>query len=139
MAKKTIDEVIAELKEELRKLGITDYDRQHGRAATVLSDPEAEKRRIRGCLASQLSRAKKRVMYKEIDNSVKGIDKIKGESGITAIDERRYKKCFVYENILPELDYIQRMTGCDINQIQELEKRTGLKYSKASSKTELSH
>lgn len=122
MAKVDIDKTIEDLKRKLAEMGIT-ITRQHGRLGEKKEDIEAEKIRERNNLASQVSRAKKRLAEKEqklttIPNA-KEID----EFGITDVDIRRYKKCYVYENVLPEREYIKRMTGLTDIQIAELDRR----------------
>ena len=43
--------------------------------------------------------------------------------GITDRDIRRYKGCYVFENVTPDREYIKRMTGLDDIQIAELDRR----------------
>ena len=56
---KITDETIASLQKQLELL---EPGRQHGKKGTVLSDSEAEKRRLYNNLASRLSRAKKKLL-----------------------------------------------------------------------------
>ena len=116
---KITDETIASLQAQLDAL---EPDRQHGRKGTVLSDSEAEKRRLYNNLASRISRAKKRLQEKNKELTAKGAVE-EDEFGITDIDIRRYKQCYVFENILPEREYIKRMTGLNDIQIAELDRR----------------
>ena len=60
---KITDETIASLQKQLEAL---EPDRQHGRKGVVLSDSEAEKKRLYNNLASRISRAKKKLMEKNI-------------------------------------------------------------------------
>ena len=108
---KITDETIASLQKQLELL---EPSRQHGKKGTVLSDSEAEKRRLYNNLASRLSRAKKKLLEqnKELD-----------EFGITDKDIRRYKQCWVYTNVIPDREYIKRMTGLNDIQIAELDRR----------------
>lgn len=124
MAKKTIDEIIQDLKCQLEDMGIKPYDRQHGRKGIEKENEEEEKKRLRNNLASQLSRARKRKIIADKDVSVIiNEDFINDENGINKVDERRFKQCFVYENIAPEYDYVRRMTGLNIDQISILEQK----------------
>lgn len=117
---KITDETIASLQKQLEAL---EPGRQHGRKGVALSDSEAEKRRLYNNLASRISRAKKKLMEKNKElatiHNAKEID----EFGITDVDIRRYKQCYIYENILPEREYIKRMTGLNDIQIAELDRR----------------
>lgn len=119
---KITEETLASLQAQLDAL---EPDRQHGRKGTVLTDSEAEKRRLYNNLASRLSRAKKRQQEKLKElaalstTGVKEID----DFGITDKDIRRYKKCYIYTDILPEREYIKRMTGLDDIQVAELDRR----------------
>ena len=126
MAKRTIDEVIQQLKEQLIALGSNPDipTRQHGKLGTAKENEDEEKIRIRNNLASQVSRLKKKLMMQELDSKVKPIE---DEDGITDKDERRFKQCFIYENIHPELVYVQRMTGLTVDQIRLLEAKYNLK------------
>ena len=119
-------ETIAKLQQELVELGVGDYDRQHGRAGIVREGID-ELIRTRNNLASQVYRAKKRNLIKEKTNRITSKDKQKVDTnGISLIDERRFKACFMFENIAPDLDYVMRMTGCTYEEIKLLEKKTGL-------------
>lgn len=120
--KSTIDK----LRSELEELGVKGYDRQHGRAG-IAREGIDELVRIRNNLASQVYRAKKRNTIKDIHAKITSKDALEvDDSGITIIDERRYRACFMYENIAPDLDYVMRMTGCSLEEIKQLEKKTGL-------------
>lgn len=124
MAKKSLDEIIQDLKCQLEDMGIKPYDRQHGRKGIEKENEEEEKKRLRNNLASQLSRARKRKIIADKDVSVIiNEDFINDENGINKVDERRFKQCFVYENIAPEYDYVRRMTGLNIDQISILEQK----------------
>lgn len=125
MAKRTIDEVIQQLKEQLISLGANPDipTRQHGKLGIAKEDEQEEKIRIRNNLASQVSRLKKKLMMQDLNNKVKPIE---DEDGITEKDERRFKACFIYENIQPELEYVQRMTGLTVDQIRILEAKYAL-------------
>lgn len=125
MAKRTIDEVIQQLKEQLISLGSNPDipTRQHGKLGTAKEDEQEEKIRIRNNLASQVSRLKKKLQMQELDRKVKLVE---DEDGITEKDERRFKNCFIYENIHPELEYVQRMTGLTVDQIRILENKYAL-------------
>lgn len=126
MAKKSLDEIILELKQELENLGVKPYDRQHGRKGETKENEEEEKKRLRNNLASQLSRARKRKIIADNDASViisYNKDFINDENGINKVDERRFKQCFIYENIAPEYDYVRRMTGLNLEQINILEQK----------------
>lgn len=119
---KITEETLASLQAQLDAL---EPDRQHGRKGTVLTDSEAEKRRLYNNLASRLSRAKKRQQekLKELTAlSAIGVKEI-DDFGITDKDIRRYKSCYIYSNILPEREYIKRMTGLDDIQVAELDRR----------------
>ena len=116
---KITDETIESLQKQLELL---EPDRQHGKAGKVLEDTEAEKRRLYNNLASRISRAKKKLKQQNLDLKIAGIKEV-DEFGITDIDIRRYKKCFIYENVLPERDYIKRMTGLTDIQVAELDRR----------------
>lgn len=116
---KITDETIASLQKQLEQL---EPGRQHGRKGIALTDSEAEKRRLYNNLASRLSRAKKKLIQKNQELAAinaKDMD----EFGITDVDIRRYKKCYVYENVIPEREYIKRMTGLNDIQIAELDRR----------------
>lgn len=125
MANKTLDEIIQELKCQLEDMGIKPYDRQHGRKGIEKENEEEEKKRLRNNLASQLSRAKKRRQIIDKNKAYNYIspDLIEDENGINKVDERRFKQCFVYEDIAPEYDYVRRMTGLNIDQISILEQK----------------
>lgn len=116
---KITDETIASLQKQLEAL---EPGRQHGRKGVALSDSEAEKKRLYNNLASRISRAKKKLMEKNKELAAKGAIE-EDEFGITDKDIRRYKQCYVYENILPEREYIKRMTGLTDIQIAELDRR----------------
>ena len=116
---KITDETLESLAKQLAEL---EPDRQHGRKGIVLADSEAEKRRLYNNLASRLSRAKKKAMQKEKEKVLLNKED-EDEFGITAKDIRRYKSCYVYENILPDREYIKRMTGLDDIQVAELDRR----------------
>ena len=45
------------------------------------------------------------------------------EFGITDKDIRRYKQCWVYIDVIPEREYIKRMTGLNDLQKAELDRR----------------
>ena len=116
---KITDETIASLQKQLEQL---EPGRQHGRKGIALTDSEAEKRRLYNNLASRLSRAKKKLIQKNQELAAinaKDMD----EFGITDVDIRRYKKCYVYENVIPEREYIKRMTGLNDVQVAELDRR----------------
>lgn len=116
---KITDETIASLQEQLELLK---PERQHGRAGKVLDDEEAEKRRLYNNLASRISRAKKKLHNMNKDLRLAGIKEV-DEFGITDIDIRRYKQCWVYTNVVPEREYIKRMTGLNDIQVAELDRR----------------
>jgi len=116
---KITDETIASLQKQLEEL---DPGRQHGRKGVELADSEAEKRRLYNNLASRLSRLKKKRLDKEKEIATLGVKEM-DEFGITDKDIRRYKSCYVYENVIPERAYIKRMTGLDDIQIAELDRR----------------
>ncbi len=116
---KITDETLESLARQLAEL---EPDRQHGRKGIALADSEAEKRRLYNNLASRLSRAKKKAMQKEKEKVLLNKED-EDEFGITAKDIRRYKGCYVYENILPDREYIKRMTGLDDIQVAELDRR----------------
>ena len=116
---KITDETLESLAKQLAEL---EPDRQHGRKDIALADSEAEKRRLYNNLASRLSRAKKKAMQKEKEKVLLNKED-EDEFGITAKDIRRYKSCYVYENILPDREYIKRMTGLDDIQVAELDRR----------------
>lgn len=120
MARRTIDETIEMLKKQLEEWGVA-YDRQHGKAGEVKLDINEEKIRLRNNLASQVARYKKRMRDKEIDARINKFENDK--DGINQVDERRFKQCFVYENIAPEMRYVKIMTGLNEIQIGILEKR----------------
>ena len=116
---KITDETIASLQKQLELL---EPGRQHGRKGTVLADSEAEKRRLYNNLASRISRAKKKMLEinKELQTSnAKEID----DFGITDVDIRRYKQCWVSIDCIPEHEYIKRMTGLNDIQVAELDRR----------------
>lgn len=119
---KITDETLETLRQKLLEI---EPERQHGRKGKELADSEAEKQRLYNNYASRLYRARKRLALKE--NSIK-VQKIVDidENGITDKDIRRYKNCFPYYNILPEVEYIKRMTGLEEQQIEHLAKKTGL-------------
>lgn len=121
-----IDDAILALQKQLDEWGVK-YDRQHGKIGKVLDDPEAEKKRIRACLASQVSRYKSRMFNKELNNKISSTTE--DDFGITDKDERRFKACFCFENIAPELTYVQRMTGLTYEQIKILEQKFNLKIA----------
>lgn len=116
---KITDETIASLQKQLELL---EPDRQHGKKGTVLSDSEAEKRRLYNNLASRLSRAKKKLLEQNKELQAAGAKEI-DEFGITDKDIRRYKQCWVYTNVIPDREYIKRMTGLNDIQIAELDRR----------------
>lgn len=120
MARRTIDETIEMLKKQLEEWGVA-YDRQHGKAGESKLDINEEKIRIRNNLASQVARYKKRMRDKEIDLRINKFENDK--DGINQVDERRFKQCFIYENIAPEVGYVKIMTGLNELQISILEKR----------------
>lgn len=116
---KITDETIASLQKQLELL---EPGRQHGKKGTALSDSEAEKRRLYNNLASRLSRAKKKLLEQNKELAAAGAKEI-DEFGITDKDIRRYKQCWVYTNIIPDREYIKRMTGLNDIQIAELDRR----------------
>ena len=116
---KITDETIASLQKQLELL---EPGRQHGKKGTVLSDSEAEKRRLYNNLASRLSRAKKKLLEQNKELAAAGAKEI-DEFGITDKDIRRYKQCWVYTNVIPDREYIKRMTGLNNIQIAELDRR----------------
>jgi hypothetical protein len=116
---KITDETIASLQKQLELL---EPGRQHGRKGTVLSDSEAEKRRLYNNLASRISRAKKKMLEQNKELQASGAKKM-DEFGITDKDIRRYKQCWVYIDAIPEREYIKRMTGLNDVQIAELDRR----------------
>lgn len=116
---KITDETIASLQEQLALL---EPDKQHGRKGVALADSEAEKRRLYNNLASRISRAKKKLLEQNKELQVSGAKEM-DEFGITDKDIRRYKQCWVYINIIPEREYIKRMTGLNDVQIAELDRR----------------
>lgn len=116
---KITDETLASLQAQLDAL---EPDRQHGRKGVALTDSEAEKRRLYNNLASRLSRAKKKKLEKEKEIAALGVKEM-DDFGITDKDIRRYKGCWVYENVTPEREYIKRMTGLDDIQVAELDRR----------------
>ena len=116
---KITDETIASLQKQLELL---EPGRQHGRKGTVLSDSKAEKRRLYNNLASRLSRAKKKMLEQNKELQAYGAKEI-DEFGITDKDIRRYKQCWVYTNVIPDREYIKRMTGLNDIQIAELDRR----------------
>ena len=122
--------VIEELKQDIVKLGGTlNYDRQHGKAGIMKEDEQAELVRIRNNLASQLSRLKRKQNQKETNQKARlyqTTDVEEDENGISKVDERRYKNCFVLENVNPEVEYVQRMTGLNYEQIKILENKLHL-------------
>lgn len=131
MAKRTINEIIEDLKREIINLGGTlTYDRQHGKAGVAKENEQEELIRIRNNLASQLSRLKKRQIHKDINESVVTKDAVNDENGINQVDERRFKNCFMLEYIQPELEYVQRMTGLTVDQIRILEAKYKLYTAK---------
>ena len=131
MAKRTINEIIEDLKKEIINLGGTlVYDRQHGKAGVAKENEQEELIRIRNNLASQLSRLKKRQIHKDISKAVVAKDAVNDENGINQVDERRFKNCFMLEYIQPELEYVQRMTGLTIDQIRILEAKYKLYTTK---------
>lgn len=130
MAKKTIIEVIEELKQNIISLGGTlVYDRQHGKAGVTKDNEQEELKRLRNNLASQLSRLKKRQINQDMEKAVKQ-NNLEDENGITEKDERRFKNCFCFEAIKPELEYVQRMTGLTIDQIRILEMKYNLQTTR---------
>ena len=116
---KITDETIASLQKQLELL---EPGRQHGRKGTALSDSEAEKRRLYNNLASRLSRAKKKMLEQNKELQAYGAKEI-DEFGITDKDIRRYKQCWVYTKVIPDREYIKRMTGLNDIQIAELDRR----------------
>lgn len=131
MAKRTINEIIEDLKKEIINLGGTlTYDRQHGKAGVAKENEQEELIRIRNNLASQLSRLKKRQIHKNISEAVVAKDAVNDENGINQVDERRFKNCFMLEYIQPELEYVQRMTGLTVDQIRILEAKYKLYTAK---------
>lgn len=131
MAKRTINEIIEDLKKEIINLGGTlTYDRQHGKAGVAKENEQEELIRIRNNLASQLSRLKKRQIHKDINEAVVAKDAVNDENGINQVDERRFKNCFMLEYVQPELEYVQRMTGLTVDQIRILEAKYKLYTAK---------
>lgn len=120
---KDLNKTIEELKQTIIELGGTlTYDRQHGRAGVAKENEQEELIRLRNNLASQVSRLRKKNIVKDKDNRIKAVkDMVEDDDGITPVDERRFKNCFIYENIQPELEYVQNMTGLTIDQIHILE------------------
>lgn len=116
---KITDETLESLRQELERL---EPSRQHGRVGVALADSEAEKRRLYNNLASRLSRARKKLREQELAMNTAGVKQV-DDFGITDVDIRRYKKCYVYENVIPDRLYIKTMTGLDDIQINELERR----------------
>ena len=116
---KITDETLASLQAQLDAL---EPDRQHGRKGVVLADSEAEKRRLYNNLASRLSRDNKKQQQKEKEIATLGVKEM-DDFGITDRDIRRYKGCYVFENVTPDREYIKRMTGLDDIQIAELDRR----------------
>lgn len=116
---KITDETLESLQKQLEAL---EPGRQHGRKGIALTDSEAEKRRLYNNLASRLSRARKKLAEKNKELAAMNATEI-DDFGITDVDIRRYKKCYVYENVIPEREYIRRMTGLTDIQIAELDRR----------------
>lgn len=103
-------------------------DRQHGRKGKALDDSTAELKRLKNNLASRLCRARLK-QAKELGLPDKRAEKsIPG--GLTEVDIRRFKQCFVYESILPSITYVKRMTGLTDTQIEHACKYTKLKCAK---------
>lgn len=109
------------------------YPRKHGKAAKLSDDPEIRKKQIYKNLKSIESRHR----CKEIDDWHEksyverygfGNDSA-DQYGITQKDRRRYKAKFTNcpHGSIVTLDYVQRMTGLNLNQIWILQNETGLK------------
>lgn len=118
-------EKIDKLLEEMNRLGIKEPERQHGRKGQVKENADDELTRRYHNLHSILYRAKKKAIYTK--PSEENTDKVLNDAGISQIDLRRYKACFIWENMLPEIDYVRRMTGLNDYQILVLESYTKMK------------
>ena len=125
-------EKIDKVLEELKKLGIKEPERQHGRKGQVKENADDELTRRYHNLHSVLYRAKRKAIYTK--PSEENTDKVLTDSGISQIDLRRFKACFIWENMLPELSYVKTMTGLNDYQILVLESYTKMKGARPNPK-----
>lgn len=132
MAKASIqhvsEEKIQELRDTIKKLGIKEPTRQHGRQGVVLADEEQERIRLYKNLSSIIYRAKKRAMMKAVKENGRETsgNKELSDADIYAVDVRRFKQCFIWEYMPPTMSYVRTMTGLNDYQIMVLEKYTGM-------------
>lgn len=117
---------VDKLIEKIKKMGIPVPERQHGRKGQVLENPEDELTRQYHNLQSVIYRANKKALYSK-PSVQDSSDKILRDAGITQVDLRRFKGCFVYEYMLPEIEYVRLMTGLNDYQILVLEEYTKMK------------
>lgn len=122
--------------EELKRLMAeldSKLDRQHGVKGTVAETEEQECKRLwnnyKQRLYKQSVKEKAKREDKVFDVWEGNPDRQPDKYGITPIDERRYKNCFksYYIGFPIEVSYIKRMTGLSIEQIYQLQLRTGYK------------
>ena len=126
MAKTTFvatQEQVDKLLAEIEKLGIPTPKRQHGRKGTTMENMEDELTRRYHNLHSIIYRAKKKKLYNKPSVDETSND-VLNEAGITQVDIRRFKGCFMWEpsmHILPSIEYVRNMTGLNDYQILVLE------------------
>lgn len=123
----TMQEKVDKLRAEIKKLGLLESERQHGRKGVKLNDINKELEREYHNLHSVLYRARKKMMLKS--NQADTVNKALSEANISQADIRRFKGCFVYESIKPEMSYVKMMTGLNDYQIGILEDYVGLKVA----------
>jgi len=119
-----VDKLLAKIKE----LGIPTPERQHGRKGQTMENADDELTRQYHNLQSIIYRAKKKALYHK-PSAQESQDKVLRDAGITQVDLRRFKGCFMweYDYMRPEIDYVRRMTGLNDYQILVLEDYTKMK------------
>lgn len=128
--KPSLDELLKMLSELDAQIG-----RQHGRLPQKKKEGEDDAafyKRLWNNYCSRKSRHRRNTLEKEQEkhyDDVIGFNKDADKFGITPKDQRRYINCFksYYTCMAIERSYVKRMTGLNLRQIYELQKRTGYK------------
>lgn len=124
-----VDKLLAKIKE----LGIPTPERQHGRKGQTMENAEDELTRQYHNLQSIIYRAKKKALC-NTPSVQESSDKVLRDAGITQVDLRRFKGCFMweYDYMRPEIEYVRLMTGLNDYQILVLEEYTKMKVVRPS-------
>lgn len=117
---------VDKLMRKIEELGLEMPERQHGRQGQTLENEQDELTRIYHNLHSVIYRAKRKAIFDK-PSVHQSSDKTLSDADINEIDLRRFKACFVFESISPEIDYVRRMTGLNDYQIIVLEDYTKMK------------